>query len=137
MVGSPPSTMMVRAPFRNAASARAAIGGGIKPVLPALGFQLDAPVMQKSQRRSQPLNATAKVGINSISSETSTCPEKTRFAPGVTHAGFAGEPVDAAVVAQSRQSASRSRAVGHVRARAARRFCRIVQEIFSGSVRKS
>jgi hypothetical protein len=34
--------------------------------------------MQKEQRRSHPLNATAKVGINSSSSETSTCAEKMR-----------------------------------------------------------
>jgi hypothetical protein len=41
-------------------------------------FQLGPPVMQKSQRRSQPLKAIAKVGINSNSSDTSVCAENTR-----------------------------------------------------------
>jgi hypothetical protein len=51
-------------------------------LVPARGFQLDSPVMQKSQRRSHPLKATANVGINSSSSDTSVCAEKNRaFAP--------------------------------------------------------
>ena len=76
--------MIDLAPFSSASQALRAIADASN-ASPAIGFQLASPVMQNSQRKSQPFSATANVGIISNSSETSTCAEKNlASAPGMT-----------------------------------------------------
>jgi hypothetical protein len=68
--------------------------------------------MQKSQRKSHPLNAIANVGINSNSSETSVCAEKNRGeAPARHKPNSPASRFTPQSCAQNRQSASIARAI--------------------------
>ena len=90
--------MTVRAPASSACLARAATARASKAA-PATAFQLEAPVMQKSQRRSHPPRATAKVGMSSSSSRHLDLRGKAAgLRPGMTRAPLAGQPVDPAMM---------------------------------------